>query len=651
MPDGCRRVERRVGPHNLFVEGYEPVRDTRRPSILCIGGAFDGSWIYGRFLWAAAEAGFAAYALNQRGYYKSEWQDVAALGMGDYLEDVRAARDALGLKNCVLVGYSVGGLYAQLAAARDGARAVVLYDSSPTREVADELGIRPSVDFVDRIGNVPPVLAFQPDRKIVEEMRGRAVSPAELHRQQELFRQSRLSGRAFRELEIDRPSVGRVSAPTLLLGISARNRAHRWQYERADSNWYVFEGYSHGSLLYSMEADHISHSVLRWLKLDCPVGRREVYRLAPAANGARAITLIGQGLRMKLRYYSGWLHPEIRVQAPHADYVRTPRRVGPGRTPREHLYEADLDLDAKAGFLIAQGGALDRPAANAKSVENGKSISDALYRPALKECWLVDGQFRGHALHGVPHPPVYHNLLIHSRALNHDFDVKIRLPAGYNPHHAYPVAVLNDGQNQWRGEGMYGGWHTDTIAEDSMRRGKLRDIVLVAVVCHRYRNRAYLPPPTAKAHLYADFLCDEVLPSLRKKYSLSGRPEDQAIIGSSYGATNAVYTALKRPDVFGLVGSLSFAYVKGNPQIHRIEEMREAPFFRIYIDCGTRWSEDQPHRDDYTNLTRRLMALCSSKGMVHGRDLLGVVCEGHLHNEYYWRQRIGGCLRFLFRAD
>ncbi len=198
---------------------------------------------------------------------------------------------------------------------------------------------------------------------------------------------------------------------------------------------------------------------------------------------------------------------------------------------------------------------------------------------------------------------------------------------------------------------MFGGWHTDTTAEDLMRRGRLRDIILVAVACHRYRNRAYLPPPTAKADLYVDFLAEEVLPLIRKRWSVIPRPEAHAIIGSSYGAVNAVYTALKRPDAFGLVGSLSYAYVKGNPQIKTIEEMSRKPFHRIYVDCGTRWSHDQPKRDDYTGITRKLISACSRKGMIHGRDLMGVVFDGHFHNEWFWRQRIGPCLRFLFRED
>lgn len=616
-----------------------PERPTRRPPILCIGGAFDGSWVYERFLRTAARAGFPAYAMNLRGYYESAWRDIGSLSVRDYLDDIRAVRRELGLADAVLVGYSIGGLYAQIAAARDGARAVVLYDSSPSREAAQALGIRPSRDFVDARGHVPAILQFLPDQAIVEEMWGRRVTQAEYRRQLALFKRTWLSGRAFRELEIDRPIVGEARCPTLILGIAARNRAHAWLYRSTPSSWYTFEGYSHGSLLVSPEADWIADAVVRWLRLDYPRGRREVYRLGPTGAVPRAVVLEAQGLRMRLRYWSGWERPEVRVRGPHQQFTVAMTAAGSGRTPGERVFEATFDLDARAGFLVAQGDEEDRPGRN------------ELYRPELRSPCLLDGHFHEAPPPGRPRPPEYIDLKVHSRALDHDFDVKVRLPANYDASRTYPVAVLNDGQNQWKGQGMFGGWHTDAIAEDLMRRGRLRDVILVAVACHKYRNRAYLPPPTAKADLYADFLAEDVLPMVRRKWSVIPRPESHAIIGSSYGAVNAVYLALKRPDCFGLVGSLSYAYVKGNPQIKAIEAMAHKPFHRIYIDCGTRWSHDQPKRDDYTGITRKLISACSRKGMVHGRDLMGVICEGHHHNEWFWRQRIGPCLRFLFRED
>ncbi len=420
IPDNLRPFQKRVGPHGLFVEGLLPAWDSRRPPILCIGGAFDGSWVFSRFLRTAARSGFPVFALNLRGYYESAWRDVGSLTVNDYLEDIRAVRRELNLQDAVLVGYSIGGLYAQMAAARDGARAVVLYDSSPSREAAEALGIRPSRDFVDARGNVPAVLQFLPSPEIVEEMWGRKVTTPEYRRQLQLFRRTWLSGRAFRELEIDRPHVGRVRCPQLLIGIQSRNRSLRWQFDHQPSSWYTFEGYSHGSLLVSPEADVIAESVVRWLRLDYPLGRREVFRLVPTGSvpsgpvlagrlrtepvstrsGVKAVALEAQGVRMKLRYWSGWERPEVRVRGPRGEFAVAMREIGAGRTDGEKVFGAEFELDSRAGFAVGQGEAEDRPG------------RQDLYRPELRSVCLIEGKFWQEPPPPRPRDPEYHDLKI-----------------------------------------------------------------------------------------------------------------------------------------------------------------------------------------------------------------------------------------------
>jgi len=154
-----------------------------------------------------------------------------------------------------------------------------------------------------------------------------------------------------------------------------------------------------------------------------------------------------------------------------------------------------------------------------------------------------------------------------------------------------------------------------------------------------------------KADRYVDFLADHLLPELRKTIAISKDPEDIGIIGASYGANCALYAGMRRPDVFGLVGSLSYAYVPQDPVRKSICALRRLPLRRWYTDCGTKWAPDQPQRDDHTGVTKDLIALALEKGMVPGRNFLGIVAEGHYHNELFWRKRIGRCLELLFPLD
>ena len=511
--------------------------------------------------------------------------------------------------------------------------------------------------------HVPPFLEFWPDQGIVEEMWGRKVTRAEYLAQLELFKKSRLSGKAYREMEIEKLPIGRIASPILILGINRKNPAHAVMFHKRGSNWFVFEGYSHGSLLVSPEADRITRMVASWFSLGYPTHRRRVFRTVVmrddkptgllAKGGSFAgkhsrriaerkgqhIIVADEGVLMELKYYSGWSDPAVRVTDGPRSHDVAMRRIGNGRVEGEHLFESTIEMNHKSGFHLFEGHDEDRPA------------QGALYRPELKSIWLADGEIFGYKPPAKPSPPKFIDMKIHSRELEHDFAVRIRLPRNYTPSVTYPIAVLNDGQNQWTGHGSHGGWHTDSTTDELIRRGQLREIILAGVTCHRFRNRAYLPPPIARAHQYVDWLANVMLPELRKHWSISTNPSEIAIIGASYGANNAVYAGLKRPDVFGLVGALSFAYLHQNPQIKHIENLTHRPFRRIYADCGTRWADDQPGRDDYTVITRKLIGACSRKWMTHGKDLIGVVAEGHYHNEFYWRKRIGGCLRFLFRME
>ncbi len=655
------RHEHFVGPHRLFVEEYRPAHVEHPEPVLAIGGAFDGSWIFARFAPVLASAGWTVFCLNPRGYYRSAWDDVASLSLEDYLADVAEARRALRLEKPVIVGYSIGGLYAQLSAQRDGAAAVVLYDPSPSRGIARELKMSPSRDFMDAHGNLPPVIQFIPSRAIVEEMWGRKVTEEEYESQLALFRQSRLSGQALRALEVDRPEVGRVEAPTLVLGIHAPAPAQQILFRREEASWYVFEGYSHGSLLVNPKADRITRMVMGWLASGSPRGIRRFFRTVttrpekphslkvPAGSfkGPHSrrvvdkpgshLVLFSEGRMMHLRYYSGWEKPVACV----ADGARTlefpMQRKGRGREEGESVFETVFEMNAGRGFFVRGENGEDRP---------GRGL---LYRPSLPEIWLQDGRLYSYEPPGKETPPQFLETFLACPKLDHTFKLQVRLPRNFSHDKIYPVAVLNDGQNQWKNRGSHGGWHTDAVADGLIRRGLLEEIVLVGVTCHRHRNKGYLPPPLGRADLYADWLADDLLPHLRRSYPLSTNPGRIAIIGASYGANVSVYAALRRPDVFGLVGSLSFAYIKGNPEIRLIEGLHRRPFRRAYIDCGTKWAPDQPHRDDFTAITRKLIRACSDRWMTHGKDLLGLVAEGHQHNETFWRQRIGGCLRFLFK--
>lgn len=620
-----------TGAHRIFVEGARPEMETGLPPVVFVGGAFDGSWICRQQLDYWASRGRPAYALNLRGYYRSRARGIARLTHLDYLDDILAVRRRFHLEDAVYAGYSMGGLLVQKLAEIHGARALVLYDGDWPAEVGRMLGERPPAPV-----RLPPVMNFWPSRAIVEEMMGGPVAGREYNDLLALFKQSYLSGRAYRELELERIAIdaGRVTCPVLTISISARDAAQAALARYYGASRLIFEGYSHGSILISRFHGPITRRVTEWMEAGFPRGITRTYHLK------EAMVEETREKRVRLHYYTGWPEPKAHVCTRRGqELAQVPmRRVKRGRFHDEGVFEATLPFAPGERLYLSCRGKEDRPAGR------------GYYDPAAGELFLLDGEFFSSPPPPFRRPPAYASRDIYSRGLAHHFKVNIMLPRDYRPGErgSYPVAVLNDGQNQWIHQGANDGWHTDAIACDSARRGRCRDIVLVSVFSHPRRDSAYLPPPHGRADLYVDFLADTLLPALRKEIRISDSPGEIGIIGASYGANCALYAGMYRPDAFGLVGSLSFAHVSNDPVRRSMRDAAALPIRRLYADCGTRWAYDQPQRDDFTGTTREVIAIASEKGKTPGVDLLGIVAEGHYHNEVFWRKRIGRCLEFLY---
>jgi predicted alpha/beta superfamily hydrolase len=102
------------------------------------------------------------------------------------------------------------------------------------------------------------------------------------------------------------------------------------------------------------------------------------------------------------------------------------------------------------------------------------------------------------------------------------------------------------------------------------------------------------------------------------------------------GGLISLYGFFRRPEVFGLTGSLSPALWYARGAIYGFVE--QAPFVpgRIYLDHGSR-----------ENSAARMERLLIEKGYEPGKDLLYVVEEGGQHNESAWARRLPDAVRFL----
>lgn len=201
---------------DLSLEHAAPAGRSRPRSVLFVHGMWGGSWYLRNYLYATAQAGWDAWALNLRGHGESP----VAGGLGratlaDYVADVRTCLDRLG--EAILIGHSMGGLIAQKAAEGGGVAAAVFLTSAPPRGInALEWPV------LSRMARYVPAMlaerAFTVSRAHADFLFLNGLAPEQ--RDWAFPRFGAESGRAARELALGGLAVDArsVRCPTLVVG-------------------------------------------------------------------------------------------------------------------------------------------------------------------------------------------------------------------------------------------------------------------------------------------------------------------------------------------------------------------------------------------------------------------------------------------------
>jgi len=201
---------------DLVLEHAAPAGRAHSRSVLFVHGMWGGSWYLRNYLYAAAQSGWDAWAVNLRGHGESP----APGGLGraslrDYVDDVRRCLAQLG--RAVLVGHSMGGLVAQKAAEGDGVAAAVFLTSAAPRGI---FGLEWGV--LSRMTRYVPAMlgtqAFRVSREHADHLLLNRLSPDQRERAFSAFGPE--SGRAARELALGGIPVdpAAIRCPTLVVG-------------------------------------------------------------------------------------------------------------------------------------------------------------------------------------------------------------------------------------------------------------------------------------------------------------------------------------------------------------------------------------------------------------------------------------------------
>lgn len=176
-------------------------------------------------------------------------------------------------------------------------------------------------------------------------------------------------------------------------------------------------------------------------------------------------------------------------------------------------------------------------------------------------------------------PPIVKDLDVDSKIYGKR-TVKVYLPDGYDSQTKsvlFPVTYFQDGRDYInRAKAIQ-------IQRNLVKAGKLKPFIMV-FLDPKDRMKEYWASDD-----YAKYLATEVVPAIDAKYKTIKSRDGRAILGASLGGVTSVHTAIKYPEIFGLVGGQSSSFWIDNERVVKELETLDAAKnkFVFYFDTGT----------------------------------------------------------------
>lgn len=331
--------------------------------------------------------------------------------------------------------------------------------------------------------------------------------------------------------------------------------------------------------------------------------------------------------------------------------------VGPGRSAGESRWAArrfGVPRHSFDFYFTNLAGASRDPASGSYTT----ALDESLVQDGHVFTYLPPASVTGPIKRYTPigAPPTTSSTSLVSAALGETRYFRVITPRGYDqqPMRRYPVLYFHDGQNVFE-QGAFGTWNADETAESMIRLGQMREVILVGADHGPDRINDYAAPDTGgRAHLYAQFLINELRPIIDTQYRTLTDTDNTAAAGSSMGGQVSMYLGWDSPTVFGRIGAFSGAWDVFNANFRNRLQTQPKRAIRVYLDSG----DAGPSADGFwttvgvrDNLINPARAAGVGGAYVLERDLRYVYGPGHQHNEPAWAARLPQCYTFLFPAS
>ncbi|WP_419189097.1 alpha/beta hydrolase-fold protein [Stieleria marina] len=228
----------------------------------------------------------------------------------------------------------------------------------------------------------------------------------------------------------------------------------------------------------------------------------------------------------------------------------------------------------------------------------------------------------------------------------------VYVPAQYRADEPAALMVFQDGE---RMRNLNGRWRVPTVFDNLIARGDMPPTIAVFLNPGndlskpqrkgRQSNRSF--EYDSLGDRYSRFLLEEILPEVKKRYSISDDPSMRAIGGSSSGAICAFTTAWERTDQFRKVYSNvgSFTNIRGGDAYPSLVRKTEPKPIRVYM-ADTSGDVDNAF-GSWAWANQRMAS--SLKYM--GYDTRFDWEEGYAHNADFGSSKFPDAMKWLWRKE
>jgi len=219
-------------------------------------------------------------------------------------------------------------------------------------------------------------------------------------------------------------------------------------------------------------------------------------------------------------------------------------------------------------------------------------------------------------------------------------NLRVFLPPGYNEVLSYPVVYCQDGEDFFN-FGRIATTATKLILDDG-----LEPFIIVGVDVDKKVRTSEYTPGGERNNGYIRFFAEELLPYVESKYAVRRDPQSRLLAGDSLGGTVSLHIALKHPELFTRVMSLSGAYYASSQNI--IASAGDLSWLSIYMIVGLQ--EDAYQTDtgvyDFVALNRNARALLlNNNANVHYEEKDGK------HQWGFWQKEVGQALSYFIDVE